>query len=481
MTSETILASLHLSIPELILAVGSLVLLMIGVFAGERSGRMVSILAMLVLAAAALWLVFVPSEGLAYGGVFLSDGFGRFMKVTALVGSIVALFMSLGLAKENQLDKFEFPVLIVLCTLGILLMISANDLISLYLGLELQSLAIYVIAAINRDSVKSTEAGLKYFVLGALSSGMLLYGMSLVYGFTGHTHFADIAQALSVEGTRSLGLIFGLVFILAGIAFKISAVPFHMWTPDVYEGAPTPVTAFLASAPKVAAMAMMTRIVISAFQPVMADWQQVVVFISIASMLLGSFAAIGQKNIKRLMAYSSIGHMGYALVGLAAGNQTGVSGVMLYMVIYMTMTLGGFAIIMSMRRKDGTVVENVSDLAGLSTTNPFMATIFTILMFSLAGIPPLAGFFAKYFVFVAAIEAKLYALAIIGILSSVVGAFYYLRVIKLMWFDEATGEFARVSGSMRLVFGVSGLLVLAYVFIGGPIGGAAELAAATLF
>ncbi|MDM9629417.1 NADH-quinone oxidoreductase subunit NuoN [Rhizobium sp. S152] len=481
MTSETILASLHLSIPELILAVGSLVLLMIGVFAGERSGRMVSILAMLVLAAAALWLVFVPSEGLAYGGVFLSDGFGRFMKVTALVGSVVALFMSLGLAKENQLDKFEFPVLIVLCTLGILLMISANDLISLYLGLELQSLAIYVIAAINRDSVKSTEAGLKYFVLGALSSGMLLYGMSLVYGFTGHTHFADIAQALSVEGTRSLGLIFGLVFILAGIAFKISAVPFHMWTPDVYEGAPTPVTAFLASAPKIAAMAMMTRIVITAFQPVMADWQQVVVFISIASMLLGSFAAIGQRNIKRLMAYSSIGHMGYALVGLAAGNQTGVSGVMLYMVIYMTMTLGGFAIIMSMRRKDGTVVENVSDLAGLSTTNPFMATIFTILMFSLAGIPPLAGFFAKYFVFVAAIEAKLYALAIIGILSSVVGAFYYLRVIKLMWFDEATGEFARVSGSLRLVFGVSGLLVLAYVFVGGPIGGAAELAAATLF
>jgi len=481
MTSETLLASLHLSIPELILAVGSLVLLMIGVFSGERSGRMVSVLAIILLAVAALWLVFAPSEGLAYGGVFLADGFGRFMKVTALVGSIVALFMSLGLAKENQLDKFEFPVLIVLCTLGILLMISANDLISLYLGLELQSLAIYVIAAINRDSVKSTEAGLKYFVLGALSSGMLLYGMSLVYGFTGHTHFADIAQALTVDGARSLGLIFGLVFILAGIAFKISAVPFHMWTPDVYEGAPTPVTAFLASAPKSAAMAMMTRIVITAFQPVMADWQQVVVFISIASMLLGSFAAIGQKNIKRLMAYSSIGHMGYALVGLAAGSQTGVSGVMLYMLIYMVMTLGSFAIIMSMRRKDGTVVENVADLAGLSTTNPMMATVLTILMFSLAGIPPLAGFFGKYFVFVAAIEAKLYALAIIGVLASVVGAYYYLRVIKLMWFDEATGEFARVSGSLRLVFGVSGLFVLAYVLIGGPIGGAAELAAATLF
>ena len=481
MTSETILASLHLSIPELILAIGALVLLMIGVFSGERSGRMVSVLALIVIAAAALWLVFVPSEGLAYGGVFVSDGFARFMKVTALVGSFVTLFMSLGLAKENQLDKFEFPVLLVLCTLGILLMISANDLISLYLGLELQSLAIYVIAAINRDSVKSTEAGLKYFVLGALSSGMLLYGMSLVYGFTGHTNFADVAHALTIDGARSLGLIFGLVFILAGIAFKISAVPFHMWTPDVYEGAPTPVTAFLASAPKVAAMAMMTRIVISAFQPVLADWQQVVVFISIASMLLGSFAAIGQKNIKRLMAYSSIGHMGYALVGLAAGNQTGVTGVMLYMVIYMVMTLGSFAIIMSMRRKDGTVVENVDDLAGLSTTNPFMAVVLTALMFSLAGIPPLAGFFAKYFVFVAAIEAKLYALAIIGVLASVVGAYYYLRVIKLMWFDEATGEFARVSGALRLVFGLSGLFVTAYVLIGGPIGGAAELAAATLF
>ncbi|CDM57333.1 MULTISPECIES: NADH-quinone oxidoreductase subunit NuoN [Rhizobium] len=481
MTSETILASLHLSIPELILAVGALVLLMVGVFSGERSGRMVSVLALIVLAAAALWLIVLPSEGVAYGGVFLSDGFGRFMKITALVGSSVALFMSLGLARENQLDKFEFPVLLLLCTLGILLMISANDLISLYLGLELQSLAIYVVAAINRDSVKSTEAGLKYFVLGALSSGMLLYGMSLVYGFTGHTQFAAIAQVLTVDGARSLGLIFGLVFILAGIAFKISAVPFHMWTPDVYEGAPTPVTAFLASAPKVAAMAMMTRIVITAFQPVLADWQQVVVFISIASMLLGSFAAIGQRNIKRLMAYSSIGHMGYALVGLASGTQTGVSGVMLYMVIYMVMTLGSFAIIMSMRRKDGTVVEEVNDLAGLSTTNPFMATVLTILMFSLAGIPPLAGFFAKYFVFVAAIEAKLYALAIIGILASVVGAYYYLRVIKLMWFDEATDEFARVSGSLRLVFGVSGLFVLAYVLIGGPIGGAAELAAATLF
>ncbi|NLS03197.1 NADH-quinone oxidoreductase subunit NuoN [Rhizobium sp. P32RR-XVIII] len=481
MTAETLFASLHLSAPELILAVGALVLLMIGVFAGERSGRMVSVLAMILFAASALWLIFVPAEGVAYGGVYRADGFSRFMKVTALIGSFAALFMSIGHARENQLDKFEFPVLVVLATLGVLLMISANDLIALYLGLELQSLSIYVIAAINRENLKSSEAGLKYFVLGALSSGLLLYGMSLVYGFTGHTQFVAIAQALSVEGARSLGLIFGLVFILAGIAFKLSAVPFHMWTPDVYEGAPTPVTAFLASAPKVAAMAMMTRIVITAFQPIIADWQQVVVFVSIASMVLGSFAAIGQRNIKRLMAYSSIGHMGFALVGLAAGNPDGVSGVMLYMLIYLVMSLGSFAIIMSMRRKDGTVVEAVDELAGLSSTNPFMATILTILMFSLAGIPPLAGFFAKYFVFVAAVEAKLYALALIGLLSSVVGAYYYLRIIKLMWFDEATDEFGRVPGALRLVFGLSGAFVLAYIFFAGPIGVATELAAATLF
>ncbi|MBB6483437.1 NADH-quinone oxidoreductase subunit NuoN [Rhizobium lusitanum] len=480
MTADTILASLHLSIPEIILAVGALALLMIGVFSGERSGPTVTGLAIALLAAAGLWIIFVPGEGLAYGGAYLADGFSRFMKIVALVGSIVAMFLSMGHAREQQLDRFEFPVLLVLATLGILLMISAHDLISLYLSLELQSLALYVVAAINRDSVKSTEAGLKYFVLGALSSGMLLYGMSLVYGFTGHTTFDAIATALSSE-TRSLGLVFGLVFVLAGLAFKISAVPFHMWTPDVYEGAPTPVTAFFAGAPKVAAMAILTRIVVTAFHPVLADWQQIIVFISIASMLLGSFAAIGQRNFKRLMAYSSIGHMGYALVGLAAGTKTGVSGVMIYMVIYMVMTLGVFAIILAMRRKDGRQVETIEDLAGLSATNPFMAVVLTALMFSLAGIPPLAGFFGKYFVFVAAIQAHLYALAIIGVLSSVVGAYYYLRVIKVMWFDEAKDEFTRTAGSLRLVFGLSGLFVITYVFFGGVIGGAADLAAATLF
>lgn len=480
MTADTLLASLQLSTPEIILAVGALVLLMIGVFSGERSGTTVIGLAVAVLIIAGLWLVLATGEGQAYGGAFVSDAFAKFMKVLALIGSITAMVMTVGHARSQQLDRFEFPVLIVLSTLGMLLMISANSLLSLYLALELQSLALYVVAAINRDSLRSTEAGLKYFVLGALSSGMLLYGMSLVYGFTGHIGFQDIAAALTAEG-RSLGLVFGLVFILAGLAFKISAVPFHMWTPDVYEGAPTPVTAFFAAAPKVAAMAMLVRIVIEAFQPVVADWQQVIVFISIASMLLGSFAAIGQKNIKRLMAYSSIGHMGYALVGLASGSMAGVRGVALYMLIYMVMTLGTFAIILAMRRKDGENVEEINDLAGLSSTNPFMATVLTILMFSLAGIPPMAGFFAKYFVFMAAIEAQLYALAIIGVLSSVVGAYYYLRVVKVMWFDEATGEFARTAGELKLVFGLSGLFVLGYVLIGGPIGNAAEAAARTFF
>nr|WP_250806973.1 NADH-quinone oxidoreductase subunit NuoN [Neorhizobium tomejilense] len=480
MTAETLYLSLQLSMPEIILAVGALALLMIGVFSGDKSAPTVTGLAVALLAVAGLWLIFMPGEGVAYGGAFKLDAFGRFMKVLALIGSITAMVMSVGHAKSDQLNRFEFPVLLVLSTLGMLLLISANDLIAFYLALELMSLALYVIAAFNRDSLRSTEAGLKYFVLGALSSGMMLYGMSLVYGFTGNTGFEGIAKVLTAE-TRGLGLIFGMVFVLAGACFKISAVPFHMWTPDVYEGAPTPVTAFFAAGPKVAAMAILVRIVSDAFLPLVADWRQIIVFVSIASMLLGSFAAIGQRNIKRLMAYSSIGHMGYALVGLAAGSETGVSGVVLYMTIYMVMTLGTFACIMAMRRKDGENVENVDDLAGLSSTKPFMAIVLTALMFSMAGIPPLAGFFAKYFVFVAAIEAKLYALAVIGVLSSVVGAYYYLRIVKLMWFDEAKGEFARISGELRLVFGLSGLFVVAYVLIGGPIGTAASAAAKSFF
>lgn len=472
-------ASLSLSTPELILAIGALALLMVGAYSRANAVNLVTGLAVAVLVIAGLWLILSTELGSAYGNAFIQDPFSRFMKVLSLVGSAVTLVMSMRFAKQEHFDKFEYPVLILLCTLGMMLMISANGMIGLYLGLELQSLAIYVLAAINRDNLRSTEAGLKYFVLGALSSGMLLYGISLVYGYTGNVGFQEIASALG-SGERQLGLVVGLVFVLAGLAFKISAVPFHMWTPDVYEGAPTPVTAFLAAAPKMAAMALIVRVTMGAFKPIASDWQQIIVFISIASMALGAFAAIGQTNIKRLMAYSSISHMGYALVGLAANSQAGVRGVAIYMLIYLVMTLGTFAFILAMRRKEGNV-EQISDLAGLSSTNPIMATILTILMFSLAGIPPLAGFWGKWYVFLAAINANLYALAIIGVLASVVGAYYYLRIIKIMWFDEPAGGFVPMASELRLVLGVSGAFVLFYVLIGGPIATYAEAAAKTFF
>ncbi|TXR48915.1 NADH-quinone oxidoreductase subunit NuoN [Phyllobacterium endophyticum] len=473
------IANLTLMAPELLITAGALALLMIGAFSGERAYSLVNSLTVAILLVALALVVLFPQDGHVFGRAFVTDPFSRFMKVLTLVGSVVTLVMSVGFAKSEKFDKFEFPILALLATLGMLLMISANDTLSLYLGLELQSLALYVVAAINRDSVRSTEAGLKYFVLGALSSGMLLYGISLVYGFTGHTGFEAIAQALG-SSDRQLGVVFGLVFIFAGLAFKISAVPFHMWTPDVYEGAPTPVTAFFATAPKMAAMALLTRVAVETFQPITQDWQQIIVFIAIASMVLGAFAAIGQSNIKRLMAYSSISHMGYALVGLSAGTLVGVRGVAIYMLIYLVTTLGTFAFILAMRRKDGNV-EQIGDLAGLSRTNPIMATILTILMFSLAGIPPLAGFWGKWYTFLAAMQANLYALAIIGIVASVVGAFYYLRIIKIMWFDEPVGAFVPVAGELRLVLGVSGLLVLFYVLIGGPVGTFAEAAAKTFF
>ncbi len=474
-----LIAQLTLAAPEVLLAVGALALLMIGVFSGAKAATLVNSLSVVVLIAALALVLFAPAGGNAFGDAFVNDGFARFMKTLTLIGSIVALVMSIGFAREQQYDKFEFPVLAVLATLGMLLMVSASNMLTLYLGLELQSLALYVLAAFNRDNVRSTEAGLKYFVLGSLSSGMLLYGISLVYGYTGHIGFAEIAKVVA-GGHRELGLVFGLVFILAGLAFKISAVPFHMWTPDVYEGAPTPVTAFFASAPKMAAMALIIRVVSEAFAPVTRDWQQVIIFIAIASMVLGAFAAIGQRNIKRLMAYSSISHMGYALVGLAAGTAIGVKGVAIYMAIYLAMTLGSFAFILAMRTRDGNV-ENIDDLAGLSRTNPVLATVMTVFLFSLAGIPPMAGFFGKWYTFLAAVQAGLYPLAIIGIVASVVGAFYYLRMIKIMWFDEPAAGFVPVSGELRLVLGVTGAFVLFYVFIAGSIGGFAEAAAKTLF
>ena len=385
--------------------------------------------------------------------------------------------------------KFEYPVLALLATTGMLMMISANDLIALYLGLELQSLALYVMAAFRRDSVRSSEAGLKYFVLGALSSGMLLYGCSLIYGFTGSTNFTEIAafvnQAMatsdaSTAAAQNLGLVFGLVLLLAGVAFKISAVPFHMWTPDVYEGAPTPVTAFFAAAPKIAAMAMLLRVVLGAFPDMTPQWQQIIVFISIASMVLGAFAAIGQTNIKRLMAYSSIGHMGFALVGLAAGTREGAQGVMIYLAIYLVMTLGTFACILAMKRNDN-MVEDIDELAGLGRNDPALAFLLAMLMFSLAGIPPLAGFFAKFYAFMAAIKAELYTLAIIGVLASVVGAFYYLRIIKIMYFDEPADNFAPMTTNLKIVLGIAGMFVLFYVVYPAPLVSAADLAAGAFF
>ena len=471
--------SLILAAPELILAVGALALLMIGVFSGERANTTVTGLAIALLIGAGGWMVVFVGDGQAFGGAFVSDPFARLMKLLTLAGSVVTLIMSVGFAREEKFEKFEYPVLVVLSTLGMLLMVSANDMLALYLGLELQSLALYVIAAINRDSVRSTEAGLKYFVLGALASGIMLYGITLVYGFTGNTSFEAIAAAMT-GGERQIGLVFGLVFVLAGLVFKISAVPFHMWTPDVYEGAPTPVTAFFAAAPKMAAMALIVRVAMGAFEPAAADWRQIVVFVAIASMVLGAFAAIGQRNFKRLMAYSSIGHMGYALVGLAANSEAGVRGVVIYMLIYLAMTLGTFAFILAMRRKEG-VVERIDDVAGLSATNPVMATMLTVQMFSLAGIPWLAGFFGKWYVFLAAIDADLYALAVIGVLASVVGAYYYLRIVKLMWFDEPAGGFEPMATELKLVLGATTAFVFFYPLFGGAVGRLAENAAKTFF
>jgi len=474
-------ASLAPIYPELALAVGALALLMLGVFSKREAAATVTGIAIGLLIAVGLLIVLQPNEGALFAGGFVADSFGRFMKTLVLAGSAFALVLSVSGAAEHGLNKFEYPVLVILATLGMMLMISASDLMTLYLGLELQSLALYVVAAFKRESGRATEAGLKYFVLGALSSGMLLYGASLVYGFTGHTELAAIASVAASEEGRSIGLIFGLVFLLAGIAFKISAVPFHMWTPDVYEGAPTPVTAFFASAPKVAAMAMLIRVIFEAFSPITQDWQQIVIFLSIASMVLAAFAAIGQRSLKRLLAYSSIGHVGFALVGLSAGTAGGVEGVAIYMAIYLVMTVGTFACLLALRNEDG-YVQDISDLAGLAQNRPFIAAMMALFMFSLIGLPPLAGFFAKWHVFLAAVEARLFVLAVIGVLASAVSAFYYLRIIKVMYFDEPTQSFVTPPGELRFVIALTGFLVLSYYFtVGGPLAELANAATASLF
>jgi NADH-quinone oxidoreductase subunit N len=473
------LPALGPALPEIILALGAIAMVLVGAIQGERSTRLLEGLALVLLAVALVMVVSGTGKMLTFNNGFIVDGFARFMKVLTLLGAGAAILLSADTLRRQGTMRFEFPILVVLSTIGMMMMISANDLISLYVGLELQSLALYVVAAFDRDNARSTEAGLKYFVLGALSSGMLLYGGSLVYGFTGTVTFPGIAAA-TAGGHAGIGLIFGIVFIAAGVAFKISAVPFHMWTPDVYEGAPTPVAAFFASAPKMAAMAMVIRVFIGAFPGAIHDWRQIIVFISIASMALGAFAAIGQTNIKRLLAYSSIANMGYALVGLAAGTAEGVQGVMTYMAIYLATTLAAFACVLMMRR-DGKLVEDISELAGLSRTNGWMAFAMAMMMFSLAGIPPLAGFWAKWYVFLAAINAKLYVLAVIGVLTSVVGAYYYLRLVKVMYFDEPKPAFEKADLGVRTVLLISALFVLVLSLVPAPLFDSAAAAAKSLF
>jgi len=471
-------AAVYPVLPELVLAAGAMVLLMMGAWRGDQSTAALSGFAVMLLILAGVLILLMPADKtVAFGGSFAVDAFSRYLKLLVLVGSIGVVLLSVEFLRDLQRRKFEYPILILLATTGMLMLISAADLIALYLGFELMSLSLYVMAAIDRDNARSTEAGLKYFVLGALSSGMLLYGASLIYGFTGTVSFVGIAQAV---GDGGLGLTFGLVFLLAGLCFKVSAVPFHMWTPDVYQGAPTPVTAFFAAAPKVAAIAIFMRVSIAAFPGIALQWQQIIVFVSIASMALGSFAAIGQRNIKRLMAYSSIAHMGFALVGLAAGTSDGIQGVLVYMAIYVAMTLGTFACIISMRRQ-GKPVEDISDLAGLARTKPVMAFFFAVLMFSMAGVPPLAGFFAKFYVFLAAIQAGLFTLAVLGVISSVVGAYYYLMIVKTMYFDEPAEAFDTMAGELGTVLGVSGLVVLLFSLYPGLLVDAAGAAAKSLF
>jgi len=465
-------------LPEIVLAVGAMALLMLGAYRGQRATSLVVALAVVLLALTGVLEICLPAgKHVTFGGSFIVDNYARFLKVLALIGSGATLLLSLEFLGHESRRIFEYAILILISTVGMMVLISAGDLIMLYLGLELMSLALYVVAASNRDNVKSTEAGLKYFVLGALSSGMLLYGMSLIYGFTGTVSFTGVSAAAKAG---SIGVAFGIVFVLAGLCFKVSAVPFHMWTPDVYEGAPTPVTAFFASAPKVAAMAVFVRVVLSAFPNVMHEWQQIVVFVAIASMALGSFAAIGQRNIKRLMAYSSIGHMGFALVGLAAGTAEGAQGVVLYLAIYVAMTLGSFAVIITMKR-NGQAVEQISDFAGLSRTNPVLAFFFAMLLFSLAGVPPLAGFFAKFYVFIAAIKAGLFTLSVVGVLCSVVGAFYYLNIIKVMYFDEPAGAVDPMRIELRTVLAIAGIFNLLFFVYPGPLVSAATAAAKSLF
>jgi NADH-quinone oxidoreductase subunit N len=467
------------AVPEIFLAVAGMVILLIGVLQKKDDATLSTMLVLGAFAGTFVLVLQTPAQA-AYNGLFFADAFASYAKVLILAGGALTAILSLDYNARQGIARFEFPVLMLFSTVGMMTMASAASLMTLYIGLELQSLAIYVLAAFARDDVRSSEAGLKYFVLSALASGLLLYGISLTYGFAGTMDFAKLPQAVTAAGDVSTGLMVGIAFVIAGLAFKLSAVPFHMWTPDVYEGAPSPVTAFMSTAPKVAPFVVLLRVLIGPFGHVTAQWQPIIELVSVASMLLGSFAAIGQSNIKRLMAYSSIGHMGYALVGLAPGTESGVRGVLVYLLTYVAMSAGAFACIVAMRRR-GRAVETIADLAGLAKTDLPLATLLTIFMFSMAGIPPLAGFFGKLYVFLAAVQAGLWPLAIIGVLTSVVACFYYIRIIKVMFFDAPAPAFDMRAPSVSFVAIAAGAFTLFFVLALGPATGAAEAAAKVLF
>ena len=459
-------ASLALTAPEIILSVGGLVLLMVAAYMGDRSTRFVTWAASALFGVAALSLSGVAgSGGNAFDGLYSADAFSSFAKILIYVAAVVSIIIAPRFFAQDDKLRAEYPILVLYAAVGMGMMVSATDFLTLYVGVELQSLAAYVLASFMRKDQRSAEAGLKYFVLGALASGILLYGISLLYGFTGTTGYAGVAAAM--KGEMSLGILFGIVFVMSGLAFKISAVPFHMWTPDVYEGAPTPVTAFFASAPKVAGMAMLVRVAVSAMGPATDAWQQIVIFTALASIILGAVGAIGQTNIKRLLAYSSINNVGFALVGLAAGTEAGVAAVMSYMAIYVVMTLGCFLCVLQMRDENGNAVEQIASLSGLSQNRKGLAAALAIFMFSLAGIPPLFGFWGKFLVFDAAVAAGLLPLAAFGIAASVIGAFYYLKIIKTMYFDAPAAPYAKAGSVIEsgLIAVSAGILLVGYLAI----------------
>ncbi|WP_375690542.1 NADH-quinone oxidoreductase subunit NuoN [Pseudooceanicola sp. LIPI14-2-Ac024] len=475
-------ADLNVILPEIILALYAMLALVATVYTSkDKAASLLVWVTAVVMALLGFWIiVYGGGEGrTAFNGMFIDDGFARFAKVLILLSGAVVLVMGQEYMARRGMLRFEYPVLVALASVGMMVMVSAGDLMTLYMGLELQSLALYVMASIRRDNAKVTEAGLKYFVLGALSSGLLLYGASLIYGFSGTTNFAGIIQAAGTE-TISLGLLFGLVFLISGLAFKVSAVPFHMWTPDVYEGAPTPVTAFFATAPKAAAMGLFARVMFDAFGGVTSDWQQIVALISLLSMFLGAVAAIAQTNIKRLMAYSSIAHMGYALMGLAAADVVGVQAMLIYMAIYVTMNVGVFAFILTMER-DGQPVTDIQSLNLYSRVQPGRAFAVLLLMFSLAGVPPLLGFFGKLWVLRAAVEADLVWLAVGGVIASAIAAFYYLRIVFYMYFGKegAVLETGRSPVLWTLLMGSAAIMLIGIINMFG-VEAAARTAAMTL-